>query len=54
MMKKMLSLFLLLFLTSSCVTNYYYVNLEEDTPIYAKTNDGGEAIVVIPKGYSAM
>ncbi|WP_413997768.1 hypothetical protein ACMDB5_08175 [Flavobacterium sp. W1B] len=51
-MKKLLSLLFLLFLTSSCVTNYYFVNLEEDTPIYKKTNTSGEAIVVAPKGYS--
>lgn len=52
MIKKLLYFIFILFLTSSCVTNYYFVNLEEDTPIYEKANDDGEAIVVVPKGYS--
>lgn len=51
-MKKLL-LIIIYFLFTSCVTNYYFVNLEEDTPIYDNANGGGQSIVVIPKGYSA-
>lgn len=40
------------FIFSSCATNYYYVNIDEDTPIYENTN-GTESIIVIPKGYGA-
>jgi hypothetical protein len=49
-MKKIITLFLVLFLTSSCVTNYYYVNLEEDTPIYENRNDETSSYYFIPKG----
>lgn len=49
-MKKIITLFLVLFLTSSCVTNYYYVNLEEDTPIYENRSDGTSSHYFIPKG----
>ena len=51
-MKKIL-LLLLCFQLTSCVTNYYYVTLEEDTAIYEKTDNVGEAIIVIPKGSGA-
>lgn len=40
----------LCFLISSCVTNYYSVNIEEDTPIYRSSRDKSEIISIIPKG----
>jgi hypothetical protein len=49
-MKKILALFFIISLTSSCVTNYYYVNLEEDTPIYENRSDGTKSYYFIPKG----
>lgn len=52
-MKKLL-LLLAYVLFTSCVTNYYFVNIEEDTPIYENTNGGSESIIVIPKGNSAF
>jgi len=51
-MKKLLFLTLCILL-SSCITNYYSVNLEEDTPVYTSTRNGANAIVVIPRGSSA-
>ncbi|CAM3484485.1 hypothetical protein [Flavobacterium chungbukense] len=48
-MKKILTLFLILSLTSSCITNYYYVNLEEDTPIYENKREGTISYYFIPK-----
>lgn len=50
-MKKFL-LLLLLILVSSCSTNYYFVNLDEDANIYS-SKEAKEIIAVIPKGYSA-
>ena len=50
---KKLSIILIYLLFTSCVTNYYFVNVEEDTPIYNNTNGNGESITVIPRGYSA-
>lgn len=52
-MQKVLSIFLILFLTSSCVTNYYFVNIEQDTPIYNSNNNGSVSKITIPKGCSA-
>lgn len=51
-MKKLLLIFIY-FLFTSCVTNYYYVNIEEDTPIFENTDGRGESITTIPKGYGA-
>nr|WP_294779110.1 hypothetical protein [uncultured Flavobacterium sp.] len=51
-MKKIL-LILVYLLVTSCVTNYYFVNIEEDTPIFKNSNGGGESITTIPKGYGA-
>lgn len=52
-MKKSL-LFLVYVLITSCSTNYYFVNIEEDTPIYQNTRNDSQSIVFIPKGYSAF
>ncbi|QOG02205.1 hypothetical protein [Flavobacterium sp. MDT1-60] len=49
MKKKLLILLLLVF--NSCVTNYYYVTIDQDTTIYSSRN-GKESIVSIPKGSS--
>lgn len=49
-MKRAILLFLISFLFSSCVTNYYYVTLEEDTNIYLSSNDGSNIQTVIPSG----
>ena len=51
-MKKLLLIFIY-FLFTSCVTNYYFVNFEEDTPIFRNTNGNGESIITIPKGDGA-
>lgn len=48
---KKLSIILFLLLFNSCVTNYYYVNIEEDTTIYSSKN-GTESIILVPKGSS--
>jgi hypothetical protein len=48
--KIIIALFLTFFLTSSCVTNYYYVSLEEDTPIYENRNEGTTSYYFVPKG----
>ncbi|HKO77572.1 MAG TPA: hypothetical protein VJU52_10155 [Flavobacterium sp.] len=50
-MKKLL-LILTYFLFTSCVTNYYSVNIGEDTPIYESNSENSKQVVVIPKGYS--
>lgn len=52
-MKKSL-LFLVYILITSCSTNYYFVNIEEDTPIYQNTRNDSQSIAFIPKGYSAF
>ncbi|MDI5888528.1 hypothetical protein [Flavobacterium yafengii] len=52
-MKKLL-LILVCALFTSCVTNYYFVNIEEDTPIYKNINGRSESIIVIPKGNNAF
>jgi len=52
-MKKTL-LLLVYFLITSCSTNYYFVNIEEDTPIYQNTRNDSQSITFIPKGYSAF
>lgn len=52
-MKKILSLLLVFYLASSCVTNYYYVNMEDDTPIYDSKGDGSKTYTYIPKGSKA-
>lgn len=44
-MKKLL----LILILNSCVTNYYFVNIDEDTTIYT-SKKGTESIAVIPKG----
>lgn len=43
---------LLLFALNSCSTNYYFVNIDEDTNIYS-SKDSKEIIATIPKGYGA-
>lgn len=48
-MKKALLLFICLIL-NSCVTNYYAVTLEEDTPIYKNRKPYGDSVLIIPKG----
>lgn len=50
---KKIFIFSLCILLTSCASSYYFVNLEEDTPIYERANDTHSALVVIPKGYSA-
>lgn len=52
-MRKLLLLVVYILITS-CSTNYYFVNLEEDTPIYQNTRNDSELITSIPKGYSAF
>lgn len=49
---KKISLVLLLFILNSCVTNYYYVNIDEDTPVYS-SKEAKDSITVIPKGFGA-
>lgn len=49
---KKLSLILLLLILNSCATNYYFVNLDEETTIFTSKN-GKESVAVIPKGSSA-
>jgi starvation-inducible outer membrane lipoprotein len=51
LIKKLLLIFIY-FLFTSCVTNYYSVNIGEDTPIYESNNENSKQVVVIPKGYS--
>lgn len=46
-MKKLFPIFLLLFF-SSCVTNYYYVSLIEDTTLY-KDQSYDSPVIVMPK-----
>ncbi|WP_343697015.1 hypothetical protein [Flavobacterium sp.] len=43
---------LILFTLHSCSSNYYFVNIDEDTTIYT-SKEGTESIAVIPKGYGA-
>lgn len=50
-MKKIL-LITLLFALNSCVTNYYFVNIDEDATIYS-SKKGIESIAIIPKGSGA-
>lgn len=50
-MKKIFFLLLLITL-NSCSTNYYFVNIDEDTNIYT-SKKGIESIAVIPKGSGA-
>jgi hypothetical protein len=52
-MKKVL-LFWVYILITSCSTNYYFVNIEEDTPIYQNTRNDSQSITFIPKGYNAF
>lgn len=49
---KKFSLILLLFILNSCSTNYYFVNIDEDTTIFTSKN-GKETVTVIPKGSGA-
>lgn len=49
---KKISLLLLLFVLNSCSTNYYFVNIDEDTPIFTSEN-GKESVTIIPKGSGA-
>ncbi|WP_374175188.1 hypothetical protein [Flavobacterium tructae] len=49
---KKISLILLLFVLNSCATNYYFVNIDEDTPIFTSEN-GKESVAIIPKGSGA-
>ena len=46
---KRFSLILLLFIFNSCVTNYYSVNIDEDTTIFTSKSEK-ESVTVIPKG----
>ncbi|MFH7014277.1 hypothetical protein ACHRV5_20685 [Flavobacterium sp. FlaQc-52] len=50
-MKKFL-LIALLFILNSCATNYYYVNIDEDTTIYS-SKEGTQSVALIPKGSGA-
>lgn len=50
-MKKLL-LIILLFILNSCATNYYFVNIDEDTTIFTSKN-GEESVTIIPKGSGA-
>ncbi|MDP5200985.1 hypothetical protein [Flavobacterium sp. DG2-3] len=43
---------LLLITLNSCSSNYYFVNIDEDTNIYG-SKDSKEIIATIPKGYGA-
>lgn len=47
-MKKIIAI-ILMFILNSCVTNYYYVSVDEDSTIY-NSKGGSEPIVIIPKG----
>ena len=49
---KKLSLILRLFVLNSCVTNYYFVNIDEDAIIYT-SKKGTKSIATIPKGSGA-
>ncbi|KQO33913.1 hypothetical protein ASF10_17890 [Flavobacterium sp. Leaf82] len=49
---KKFSLILLLLILNSCATNYYFVNIDEDTTIFTSKN-GKESVTVIPKGSGA-
>lgn len=49
---KKLSLILLLLILNSCATNYYFVDIDEDTTIFT-SKDGKESVTTIPKGSSA-
>lgn len=49
---KKFSLILLVLILNSCATNYYFVNIDEDTTIYTSQN-GKESVTVIPKGSGA-
>ncbi|BFM43957.1 hypothetical protein CFS9_25980 [Flavobacterium sp. CFS9] len=49
---KKISLILLLFILNSCASNYYFVNVDEDTPIFTSKN-GKESVTIIPKGSGA-
>jgi hypothetical protein len=49
-MKKFVFLLLLAFSMQSCITNYYYVNVNTDTPIYSAQNDGSSIIYTVPSG----
>ncbi|WP_428232038.1 hypothetical protein [Flavobacterium sp.] len=50
-MKRFLFILLLLIL-NSCSTNYYFVNIDEDTTIFNSKN-GKESVTTIPKGFGA-
>jgi hypothetical protein len=49
-MKKFVVLLLLAFSIQSCVTNYYYVNVNADTPLYSSQNDGSTVICTVSSG----
>jgi hypothetical protein len=49
-MKKIVVLLLLALSIQSCVTNYYYVNVNTDTPLYSAHNDGSSVICTVPSG----
>lgn len=49
---KKFPLILLLLILNSCATNYYFVNIDEDTTIFTSKN-GKESVTVIPKGSGA-
>jgi len=51
-MKKNTLLILLVFILSSCSTNYYFVNIDEDAIIHT-TKNATDTIAIIPKGYGA-
>jgi hypothetical protein len=49
---KKFSFILLLLIFNSCATNYYFVNIDEDTTIFNSKN-AKESVTVIPKGSGA-
>ncbi|SDJ98181.1 hypothetical protein [Flavobacterium noncentrifugens] len=45
-MKKLFAIFVLLL--SSCTTNYFYVTLSDDTPLYNTRSESGQPYITIP------
>lgn len=49
---KKIFLLLIIITLNSCSTNYYFVNIDEDTNIYT-SKKGTESVAIIPKGSGA-
>lgn len=49
-MKKFVLVLLLTLSMQSCVTNYYYVKVNNDTPLYSEQSNGSTVVYTIPSG----